>query len=272
MKQLPLWIFLNLILCFFPAALLALEDPGEDLQKVGLTTELGDQVDLSLTFQDSTGKTVTLQDFVQEGRPLILVPAYYNCPRLCGLLLSGVVDLLNRLKLTIGKDYQVVTVSFDTSEKPQLAAKRHKTYTDRFTGEGDAATGWRFLVGDKENVHPLMNQIGFHFKPDEGEFAHTAAIMLLTPDGKISQYFSDVTFPAWDVRLALVEASEGAIGSAIDHVYLFCFRFDPTKGRYTWAAFNVARAGAGIGLVLLAALLIGLWKRERLRNITPKDQ
>ncbi len=261
-----------IFILLFPSLLYALEDPGQELEKVGLSTELGAQIDLSLQFQDSTGETVTLQDYVSGGRPLVLVPAYYDCPRLCGLLLSGVVDALNRLKLTIGEDYQVVTVSFDTSEKPALAAKRHKTYTDRYTGEGNAALGWRFLVGDKENVYPLMNQIGFHFKPDEGEFAHTAAIMLLTPDGKISQYFSDVTFPAWDVRLALVEASQGAIGSAMDHVYLFCFRFDPTKGRYTWAAYNVARAGAGIGLVLLAALLIGLWKRERLRGITPKDQ
>ncbi len=250
-----------------PGALSALEKPGEELQDVGLATELGAQVDSSLTFTNSSGKKVTLGELVSADRPTVIVPAYYDCPMLCGLLLNGLTKLLNKVEdLKLGSDYQVITVSFDHTETPELAAEKKELFTGKFTGQGDAKHGWHFLVGSEENVKALMDQIGFYFKEDKDEFAHTAVIMILTPGFKISQYFTGINFPAWDFKLALVEASQGSIGSAIDHVLLYCFRFDPTKGKYTWVATGVMRIGGAITLILLGLLIFVLRRRETSSN------
>lgn len=242
---------------------LALEKPGEELKDVGLATELGAQVDTSLTFTNSEGKLVALSELISESIPTIIIPAYYDCPMLCGLLLNGVIKLINRMDLVLGTDYRIVTVSFDSSETAKQAADRKAEFVEKFVGQGDAKSGWDFLVGTEENVKTLMGQIGFYYKEDKEEFAHTAVIMLLTPAAKISQYFTGIGFPEWDVRLALIEASQGSIGSAIDHVLLYCFRFDPLKGRYTWVATGVMRAGGVATLLLLGGLLLFLWKREK---------
>lgn len=254
------WCF-SLFAAHFSVPALALEKPKEKLESVGLATERGDSVDLSLTFTDSDGTTKTLGELVAGTKPIILIPAYYSCPRLCGLLLKGVSELLNKIDLTLGEDFRVVTVSFNTREEAADAHRAQETWRSRFQGKGDALA-WHFLVGDSKNVDPLMEQIGFRYLPDGKEFAHTAAIMLLTPSGEISQYFTGISFPTWDVRLALIEASRGEIGTAFDQVLLYCFRFDPTKGKYTWFAFNVVRAGGAITLILLAGLIFVLWRRD----------
>lgn len=259
---------LSLLLSFtlFLSPALALEKPGEQLEEVGLDTELGAQVDLSLTFTDSTGKEAQLRDFTQNRRPIVIVPVYFSCPRLCGLLLAGVRDLLNEVDLELGKDYSILAVSFNEDDTPKKATARKVQYTKSFTGKGDPETGWSFLVGNDEQIDQLMNQIGFNYKPDGKEFAHTAAMILLTPNGQISQYFTGIDFSPWDTKLALVEASQGSIGSAIDHALLYCFRFDPTKGKYTWAAFGIMRAGGILTLVLLTGLIFMLRRRERMKS------
>jgi protein SCO1 len=254
----------------------ALENPGETLQEVAIVTELGAQVDIDLPLVDSQGGSQTLRAFA-AGKPLVLVPAYYECPRLCGLVLSGVISLLKRLTLSLGEDFKVAVVSFDPSEGSSLARKRAVTYwsqlrrdsTDDSRGsfpddmtDAQKETAFQFFVGSAEVVSSLMRQIGFNVKKDHDEFAHGAAIMILTPEGKISQYFSGIEFSSFDARLALVEASKGAIGNALDHVYLFCFRFDPTKGKYTWAAFNLMRVGAIATFLLLATLVFRLAQRS----------
>jgi len=254
------------LICVSP--LLAIEKPGEDLKEVGLLTNPGDQIDPELSFQDSFGNEVTLNDYLGSGHPLIVVPSFYNCPRLCGLVLNGLTELLNKLDLEMGQDYQVVVVSFDSTETPEHATKIREKYLSMFNGKGDPATGWHYLVGNEDSVSQLMGQLGFKYVPDGDDFAHAAAIMLLTPEGKISQYFTGISFPDWDVRLALVEASKGAIGSALDQVMLFCFRFDPTKGRYTWFAMNVMRAGGSLTLLLLGGLMFILWRRERKQKVS----
>jgi len=243
--------------------LMAIENPGETLQEVKLTTNPGDQVDLTYKFTDSFGRDVVLSEYLEDGIPAIIVPSFYNCPRLCGLVLTGVTELLNKMNLELGQDYHVLVVSFDSTETPEHATKIREKYLSKFNGRGDANSGWHYLVGSEENVSGLMDQLGFQYLPDGDDFAHTAAIMLLTPGGKISQYFTGISFPDWDVRLALVEASQGAIGSAIDQVLLFCFRFDPNKGRYTWFALNVMRAGGSLTLLLLFGLMFILWRREQ---------
>lgn len=228
---------------------LAIEKPGEQLKAAGLTTRLGAQIDTSLPFTSFKGLTQPLKDFALDGRPTVLIPVYYRCPRLCGLVLSSVTKMLNDLPLILGKDFRVVTVSFDSSESPEAAARIAQKFHSQFKDPVAADDGWQFLVGNKENVDSLMNQIGFKYVSDQGEFAHSAAIMILTPNGRISQYFTDINFSSWDVRLALVEASQGRIGTALDHFLLFCFRFDEMQGKYTWAAWNFVRVG-----VILSAL------------------
>ena len=149
----------------------------------------------------------------------------------------------------------------------ESAEEKRRQYVTGLKLKDKAKSGWHFLVGEPENVNKLMNQIGFHYIEDKGEFAHSAAIMLLTHDGEISQYFTGIDFRPFDVKLALVEASKGKVGSIIDHVLLFCFRFDPTKGRYTWAAFNIMRLGGILTFLCLGALIFRLWRRERLAHV-----
>lgn len=243
-----------------------LERPESELAAAGITTQLGTKIDLGLELIDEDGNTVVLRNAARDGRPFIIVPAYYHCPRLCGLVLKGVQELLGQLELKLNEDFRVLTVSFDVEDSPENARRMAAEYRQGLPDSSAAFHGWRFLTGKDPAIAMLMNQIGFHYKPDNGEFAHSAAIMILTPDGQISQYFTGISFPPRDVKLALVEAGQGSIGSAIDHFLLFCFRFDQIKGRYTWAAYNVMRAGAALSFVFLVGLLFLLRRRERIAS------
>jgi protein SCO1/2 len=253
---------------FATAPVHALTDPATDLGgQVGVTTVLGTQVDLDLVFKDQEGQERKLRQFLRSDRPTIVVPAYYHCPRLCGLVLAGMSTVINELGLKMGEDYRVLTVSLDHNDPTERAASIRKEQVEKLTfPERAAGDGWSFLTGDEGAVAALMGQLGFGFKKDGEEFAHSAAIMLLTPDGKISQYFTGINFAPGDLRLALVEASQGTIGSPLDHVLLFCFRFDPTKGKYTWAAWVTLRTGGALTLLLLGGFLITLWSRERFQS------
>jgi len=252
---------LSILLLFWGLNAHGLGDPKAELSDVGIFTELGNKVDKSLNFLDSQGKSVNLGEIIKGDKPIIIVPAYYHCPRLCGLVLGGVQKLLVGLTLRLGEDFRIVTVSFDPEETPQSAAEKALEYRKGLPDitKGDA---WSFLVGKEESVRPLMDQIGFRYKKDGSEFAHSAAIMILTPDGEISQYFTGIDFSPFDVKLSLIEASKGRVGSPLDHVFLFCFRFDETKGRYTWAVFNLMRLGAIATLVFLVALILGMRLKE----------
>jgi protein SCO1 len=245
----------------FVSPAIAVENPGKALEDVGIdTSKRGTRVDLDLPFVNAEGQKKTLREFALAGKPVLLTPVYYHCPRLCGLFLNGFVKLLNELKLRPGTDFQILTVSIDPEEGPELAAKRKKEFVGKLTSD-KAYPNWEFLTGSKENVHALMKQVGFRYMPDGEEFAHTAAFIILTPEGEISQYFTGIDFSAWDAKLAIVDASKGAIGSAIDHILLYCFRFDPTSGKYTWAAFNVMRSG-----VILSVLAMGAFVYVSLRK------
>ena len=229
----------------------AIEDPGAmAAQDVGIFTQLGAQVDLNRPFTDVNGVTKPLKEFVVPGKPIVVAPVYYKCPRLCGLLLNGVYDLLNELPLKLSDDYSVLVVGFDPTETPADA----KVVMDKFNArlEDDARPGSgaiHYLVGTPENVSALMNELGFKFAKDGVDFAHSAAVMILTSTGLISQYFTGIMFPAWDVRLSLVEASKGGIGTALDHFLLYCFRFDAVQGRYTWAVRGMLRIGGALTLI-----------------------
>jgi protein SCO1/2 len=258
----------------------AIEDPARDLGDVGVRTVLGSQVDFSIPLIDNTGKKSSLRELSGGTTPLVLVPAYYHCPRLCGLVLGGVAKVAGQLDLKLGKEYRIGAVSFDPADDPSSARDRQKQVlsevaADHLPAGMDSAEYWPFFTGAERDVKNLFDQVGYKYKRDGDEFAHTAAIFVLTPEGKISQYFTGIEFQPFDVRLALVEASHGKIGSTLDHVLLYCFRFDPTKGKYVWVAFNIMRVGATATLLLLVSLIYILWRRDRAKNggasLSPKE-
>lgn len=230
--------------------------------EVGVFTELGITVDKSLLFTDSAGNTRALSEFFVQGKPLVIAPVYYKCPRLCGLLLDGLYSLINKLPLKLGEDFNVLVVGFDPTESASDAAEVRSKLNIRLKEEARGVTGaLNYVVGDERSTATLMDQLGFRYKKDGEDFAHSAALMILTPTGEISQYFTGIEFSPWDVRLALVEASQGKIGTAIDHLLLYCFRFDPLQGKYTWAVVALLRVGGVLTLIGLGLVYFFFVKR-----------
>jgi len=259
-------LLLYILTRLLPIAL-ALEDPASLNQEIGITQRLGGQIDLDLTFVDTSGRSVPLREYFETGKPVILIPVYYGCPRLCGLVLDGVLSLLSEISLDLASEYEVITVSFDSSESSSLAQQKQGHYFGRLKERREFNNkGWNFLVGQEQNVGVLMEQIGFKYKKEGRDFAHSAMLVVFTPGGEISQYFFGITFPAWDVKLALVEASHGGVGSFLDHALLFCFRFDPIKGRYTWLALGMLKVGGILTLMCMGGMFFLLRRRyERAR-------
>jgi len=246
-----------------PQSARAIEDPKAGLAEVGVKAELGKKIDLGLRFTDDSGKEVSLRELFLANRPLVIVPAYYGCPRLCGLLLNGVSDLLNQIELVLGSDFTVATVSFNPRNTAKDAAKIAEEFRAKLTKGQRSAESWHFLAGSKENIDPLMHSLGFQYQPDGEEFSHTAAIFLITPSGELSQYMAGISFDGGVVRRALVDASQGSIGTLMDQVFLFCFRYDHLQGKYIWAALGAQRIGGALTLSFLVWLIYRLWSRER---------
>lgn len=246
--------------------LYALEKPGDELKEIGAYPELGSKIDVNAKFINASGKEITINDYLVNGKPLLLVPAYFSCPSLCGLVHKGISTLINNLKLSLNKDYNVLTYSFDPTEGFELAKAKQENFRKTLKIEEEKREGWDFVVSNKEVISKLNSELSFFYKKDKEDFAHTAVAYIITPSGVISQYFTGITFPSFDVKLALLEAAKGNIGSAFDRVLLYCFRFDPTKGKYTWAAFGIMRAGGVLTLILLVWLMVVLWKNDKKRN------
>jgi protein SCO1 len=227
------------------------------LNEVGIDAKPGAQVPLDVTLRDEHGEQVRLAEMCAE-RPVILALVYYRCPMLCNMTMEGLVRGLKRVKLDAGKEFVVVTISFDPEETHQLAAAAKQTALARYERAG-AESGWRFLTGDETEVRRLASAVGFNFRYDEarGQYAHAAGIMVLTPSGKVSRYLYGIDFRPRDLRLALVEASAGSVGSAADRVLLLCYHYDPATGSYGLAVFRVLRM-AGAAMVLGLGLGIGL--------------
>jgi protein SCO1 len=204
--------------------------PG--LQNVGIEQHLDEQIPADLNFRDETGKPVRLGDYFGK-KPTILNLVYYNCPMLCGEVLSGLESSLRVLKFDVGKEFDVLTVSFDPRENPEMATRKKAEFLKRY-GRPGAAEGWHFLTGPQESVGALTKAAGFQYQydPKTGQFAHATAIMVLTPDGKIAQYYYGVEYAPKDLRLGLIQASENKIGTLADQVLLYCYHYDPTTGKY----------------------------------------
>jgi protein SCO1/2 len=228
------------------------------LKQVEIEQKLGAQVPLDAVFRDESGREVQLGEFFREGKPVVLTLVYYECPMLCNQVLNGMTGALMALRFTAGKEYNVVTVSFDPRETPELAARKKETYLKRYGREG-AGEGWRFLTGDKASIDRLAGAVGFQYVWDERskQFAHASAIMVATPAGKLSHYFYGIEYAPKDLRLGLVEASEGKIGSPVDELLLYCFHYDPTTGSYGPVVMNIVRlAGVATILAIVALLLV----------------
>jgi protein SCO1 len=231
------------------------------LENVGINQRLEQQIPLDLTFRDETGKTVELGDYIGK-KPVILSFVYYSCPMLCPELLIGLESSLKVLKFDVGKEFDVVTVSFDPNDTPQLAAAKKADILKRYHRPG-AENGWHFLTGQAQSITALAQAAGFQYQFDKrtGQFAHATAIMVLTSGGKISQYYYGVDFPPKDLRLSLMQASDNKIGTLADAVLLYCFHYDPATGKYSVIIGRVIQVGGGLTIVLLGGMLLLLFKR-----------
>ncbi len=241
------------------------------LKDIGIEQRLGEQVPLDLSFRDETGQTVRLGDYFGQ-RPVIISLVYYNCPKLCNLVLNGLVGGLKTLPFTVGKEFDVVTVSFDPREGAGDAVKKKELVMHDYGRPRDAtavAAGWHFLTGDKSQIDALANAVGFKYAFDTAtnQYAHASGVMLATPQGKLSHYFYGIEYAPRDVKLGLIEASSGKIGSAVDKLTLYCFHYDPTSGKYGPAIMNIMRV-TGVVTVLGLVTLIMILQRRRRRSDT----
>ncbi len=236
------------------------------LRNVAFEQRLDAQVPLDLAFVDETGHAVELRDYF-EGKPVIVVLAYYRCPMLCTLVLNGLVQALMDVPFDAGKEFEVVVVSFDARETPELAAEKKKTYVERY-GRPGAAAGWHFLTGTRQAIDLLTRAVGFRYSydPEKDQFAHASGLVVLTPEGKVSRYFYGIKFAPRDVRLGLVEASQNKIGSPVDQVLLFCFHYDPAEGKYGAAVMTFVRVGGVTTLIALVTLVIYFLRRDPARH------
>ena len=240
----------------------------DDLKNVGIDQRLDQQLPLDMQFKDETGKPVKLGDYFKSGRPVILNLVYYTCPMLCGEELAGLSSALGVLRFTPGNEYETVTVSINPDETPEVAAERKKIFVDRMNERLEKksdGSGWHFLTGQQAEIQQLADAVGFHYKRDARtrQFIHSAAIMIVTPQGKLAQYYYGVEYSPKDLRLGLIEASRNKIGNLVDQIQLYCFHYDPKSGRYGATITSILRLGGAATVVLLGGFLIVMYRREQ---------
>ena len=230
---------------------------------VGFDQNIGRKVPLSTTFRDETGQAVTLRDYFGK-KPVILSFAYFTCPMLCGLSLQGLSSSLKGMNLDAGRDFEVLTVSFDPRETPEMARAKKETAVARY-GRAGAAAGWHFLTGEEHAIQDLTRAAGFRYEWDAAsqQYAHATGAVVLTPDGQIARYLFGVEYAPRDLRLSLVEASQGKLGSVVDQLLLLCYHYDPKAGRYGAVAIGAMRAGGALTVLGLGAFIVVSARRHR---------
>ena len=233
--------------------------PG--LENVGIEQRLNEQLPLGLSFQDESARSVRLGDYFGS-KPVVLSFVYYRCPMLCPELLIGLESALKVLQLKVGEQFQIITVSFDPHDTPQLARAKKAEILSRYNRPG-ASEGWHFLTGSESSITALTKAAGFGYRYDQknGQFAHATGIMVATPSGKLAQYYYGVDFPPRDLRLALIQASDNKIGNLADAVILYCFHYDPVTGRYNAIIGRVLQLAGGFTVLLLGTALLVLFRR-----------
>jgi protein SCO1/2 len=233
--------------------------------KVGFEQRLNQQIPLGLTFLDENGQQVQLKQYFGS-KPVILSLVYFQCPMLCSQVLNGMAGAFNGItRFNVGRDFNVVTVSFDPRDTPETAAESKQTYLERYRRPG-AAEGWHFLTGKKEQIDALASAVGFRFAwdPKIQQFAHASGIMLLTPDGRLAQYYYGIEYAPRDIQLGLIQSSQGKIGNVVDKVILYCYEYDPARGRYGAVVFRILRLSALATVLVLGGFMIVMFRRDAL--------
>lgn len=240
---------------------------GVDINQIRIEQKMGSQIPLDLTFRDETGETVALRSYFKN-KPVVLVMAYYECPMLCTVVLNELTRVMKSEKrYSIGKDYEVITVSISPTETPELAAKKKENYAGAYQRAG-GKSGWHFLVGDEANIKQLADSVGFNYvyDPKTKQYAHSAGVMILTPEGKLARYLLGIDYTAKDLRFALIESSKNKIGNPVEQVILYCYQYDPSTGRYGLVIMRVVQL-AGIFTVLsLGTFIFMMVRAERHRS------
>jgi len=239
------------------------------LQEIGFDQRLGESVPLDLAFTDEAGRSVKLSDYFGK-KPVVLSLVYYQCPMLCTISLNGLAGALEVLSFVPGQEFEVVTVSFDPSETPDLAAAKKKAYMARYR-RPEAHAGWHFLTGPSASVEALTRAVGFRYVWDAAtrQFAHPAGLLVLTPEGKISHYLFGVEYAPKDLRLALVDAAKGRIGNLADQLLLYCYQYDPQTGRYSASILNLVRLAGALTVLGLGAFILTATRKRRAASDTP---
>jgi protein SCO1/2 len=238
--------------------------------QIYIEQKLDAQIPLESKFRDEAGMTVSLRE-LYRGKPVVLALIYYKCPMLCNQVMNGLLAAMKVMKFDAGKEYDVIFVGIDPREGPEVAAKKKESYILSYNRDG-AASGWHFLTGDEDQIQQIAKAVGFGYTFDENmdQYAHAACIMVSTPDGRLSKYFYGIEYSARDLRLALVEASEGKIGTFVDAATLYCFAYDPTTGKYGLAIMRVLQAGGILTVLVLAISIVLMVRREKKRKMSPE--
>ena len=254
-----------------PAEAAGRMEPGpKELENVGVDEKLGEQVPLNLGFTNSEGQKVTLGQIISGRRPVILTLNYSSCPMLCSLQLDALVEGMRGIAWTAGVEYDIVTVSIDPNESVDRNRLFKEKYLNQYQRE-PAKEGWHFLQGTEVNIETVARSVGFKYTyvKERQEYAHTAAIMLLSPEGVVTRYLYGVLYEPRDLRFALVEAAEGKVGSTVDRILLYCFHYDAAVGKYAPFAANIMRLGGVLTVIVLGGLLGGFWLRDAKKQRIP---
>ena len=233
------------------------------LQDIGLDQRLNETVPLKLKFRDEQGRDVLLGDYFGK-RPVILTLVYYECPMLCTQVLNGLTSALSVMNFSVGKEFDIVTVSFDPGETPELARAKKAAYLERYKRDG-AGNGWHFLTGDAQSISALTRAVGFRYAYNAAvdQYAHASGIMVVTPDGRLSHYFYGIEYGPRDLRLALIDAADRKIGSPVDQLLLACFHYDPKSGRYSLAIMRLVQAAGIVTVAGIGVTILMLRRRDR---------
>jgi len=259
-----LFLWMGLLLQGLPAAGQTTGTLPPIFDGVGIDEQRSERVPADLAFLDETGAPVTIGSYLNTGKPVVLNFVYHSCPMLCNLVLDGLTKTLKELAWVPGDEFEVLTVSFSPTETPELAARQKVRYV-RATGKAEAEAGWHFLTGSQASIEALTAAVGYRFKwvEDAQEYAHPSALIFLSSEGVVTRYLHGMDFPARNVRNALVEASEGTVGTTVDQLILYCFQYDPTANSYVPHAVNLMKLGGLLTILVLGLALTVLWRREK---------
>lgn len=263
-------VMLTALLAASPSHAQKVMEEVPSLKKINVEEHLGDTLPLDLAFVNEAGETVQLGDYYTDGKPVILILGYYECPKLCNLVFNGMSDVITKLDWELGNQYRIVTVSIDPEETPELAEAKKSNYWQTLGTDADPVA-WTFLTGSQEQITALAEAVGFEYYYDDSrdEYAHAAVITITSPKGMISRYLYGIAFKSNDVKFSLMDAADGAVGTPVEKLLLYCFHYDPDAGSYVVFATNVMKLG-GVVVVLFVGIFIGVyWLRERRQRGLP---